>query len=484
LVEEVATPRAVAEALFASINGRIPFLHALVDAGAVAPELLDRYLARAHVAFVPHVTALPELVERLPEGICERLLALPVRRDPASGAIEIAVADPSDPHAAREIAFHLGMPVRVVRAPVAAIEEALRRLRILAREDGPMDRFREAARAAEESFELERRSRPARSRSLPPPAPALAISMPSSTDIPPRRGGLVIDTDSAPPPGTPSGAPPRVRTPPWGTPVHNVKVAPTDPPSSGYGSEIPIPLTRRNWNVVSGGTQRPPPFLDPTAAGLGEGYAIDTTGFRDVVEKGTPITAPSAAPSVGAPAPISTRTARAASIPGPPPLPAQMAAPSFSPEVGNVLAALRNVSTRDEILDLVLTGARVVALKVALFVVKKGGYVGWSGTVDLADRAALQRVAIPLDANSIFDSAVRQDLYLGPLPIDDVHAPLFRILASPTRDVVAVPIKVTGKTAVIILADDLGDTMIGTRRLEEIARAAGEAFSRMVRTQR
>jgi hypothetical protein len=448
----------------------------------VPADLLDRYLSRTGVPFVAHVTVLGELVERLPRGICERLLAVPVRRDPASGAIEIAIADPSDLHGAREIAFHLGMPVRIVRAPIAAIEEALRRLHILAREDGPVDRFRAAARAAEATMEQELRP-PSRAPSLPAPAPALAGSVPTSTDIPPRRGGLVIDTDSAPPPGTPSGAPPRIRTPPWGTPVHNVRVAPpTEPPNSGLGSEIPIPLTRRNWNVVSGGTQRPPALVDPAAAGLGEGYTIDTLGFRDIVEKGTP----SPAPSVVAPAPISRRTAHATSIPGPPLLPAQIATPvAFTvPEIGSVLAALRNVSTRDEILELVLAGARAVALKVALFVVKKGGYVGWAGTPELSDRATLQRVAIPLDADSIFDAAVREDLYLGPVPLDDVHTPLLRVLENPTRDVAAVPIKVSGKTAVIILADDLGDTMIGTRRLEELARAAGEAFTRMVRTLR
>ena len=52
------------------------------------------------------------------------------------------------------------------------------------------------------------------------------------------------------------------------------------------------------------------------------------------------------------------------------------------------------------------------------------------------------------------------------------------------RDVAAVPIRVSGKTAVVILADELGDTMLATRRLEELARAAGEAFGRIVRMRR
>ena len=79
---------------------------------------------------------------------------------------------------------------------------------------------------------------------------------------------------------------------------------------------------------------------------------------------------------------------------------------------------------------------------------------------------------------------MREDLYLGPIRHDDVHAPLLRVLKNPSRDVAAVPIRVSGKTAVIIVADELGDTMIGTRRLEELARAAGEAFARIVRTRR
>ena len=43
--------------------------------------------------------------------------------------IDVVVPDAGDAHAATEIAFHLGAPVRLVRASTAAVEEALRRLR-------------------------------------------------------------------------------------------------------------------------------------------------------------------------------------------------------------------------------------------------------------------------------------------------------------------------------------------------------------------
>jgi hypothetical protein len=242
---------------------------------------------------------------------------------------------------------------------------------------------------------------------------------------------------------------------------------------------------------VSGGTQRPPAFIDPSRSALGEGYSIDTTGFRDIVEKtASPRiqTAAPAPPKTGSPiggVPIGGPSL----IPGPPPLPglpsfAAFAPQLHAPEMGGVVAALRNVGSRDEVLDLVLTGARMVARKVALFFVKKGGYLGWVSTPEFADRAALQTVLVPHEANSIFDRAVREDIYLGPIRYDEVHAPLLRVMRNPSRDVAAVPVRVSGKTAVVILADELGDTMIGTRRLEELAKAAGEAFARIVRTRR
>jgi hypothetical protein len=53
-----------------------------------------------------------------------------------------------------------------------------------------------------------------------------------------------------------------------------------------------------------------------------------------------------------------------------------------------------------------------------------------------------------------------------------------------SRDVAIVPVRVSGKAAVIVVADELEDTMIGTRRLEEVARAAGEAFARILRARR
>jgi hypothetical protein len=75
-------------------------------------------------------------------------------------------------------------------------------------------------------------------------------------------------------------------------------------------------------------------------------------------------------------------------------------------------------------------------------------------------------------------------MYLGPLPNDDAHRRLVGFMRGASRDVAVTPVRVSGKTAVVIVADGLGDTMIATRRLDEIARTAGDAFTRIVRAKR
>lgn len=286
-------------------------------------------------------------------------------------------------------------------------------------------------------------------------------------------------------------------TPPWGTPVHSQPPLATssDHPTSGLGSEIPIPLTRRTFTAVSGGTQRPPPLVDPKDSALGEGYAIDVGDFRQIVEVQERMRGQTervtGSPQHGVP--INSF------IPRPPPLPSVGGGvmggggggtfAAFAPQIpfadiGGILAALRAAGSRDEVLELVLTGARMVAVKVALFVVKRGGYLGWACTPEFGERGALQAVLIPLESPSVFDDAVRDGLYLGAIRHDDVHAPLLYVMRGASRDVAIVPIRVSGKPAVVVVADELGDTMLATRRLEELARAAGDAFMRIVRLRR
>jgi hypothetical protein len=504
LLEEVVPPRAIAEALFVSVTGHVPIVLALTETGAVSHEVLARYLSRSEAPFLRHVVPLVDVIERLPAGMCARLFAIPVRRDAITGTVDVVVADPSDPHPAGEIAFQLQAPVRVVRAPVAAIEEALRKMRMKSSgrppppsRPPPSTRPRASRPPAppypspdEDRLFDSRRPMELPHDTVPPPPgsvtnPGLAFDAPRPPDIERR-----VERHVEPTPVAGRG---RRATPPWGTPVHNPGPASTgSEPPSGLGSEIPIPLTRRTFTAVAGGTQRPPPLMNPSMSQLGEGIPVEPGALRAALEvrRDEPmdnmhvrIPRAPAAPASSPELPMHSF------IPGPPPLPGAGPYAAYAPQlpfadIGGIMAAVRAAGTRDEVLELVLTAARMVAFKVALFVVKRGGYLGWACTPEFGDRQTLQSILVPLEAQSVFDEAVREGLYLGPIRHDEVHAMLLHVMRSATRDVAVVPIRVSGKTAVIIVADELGDTMVATRRLEEVARAAGEAFTRILRSRR
>ena len=53
---------------------------------------------------------------------------MPVRRDPRTGTVDVAVVDARDPHPAEEIGYWLKAPVRMVRTSIASMESALLRL--------------------------------------------------------------------------------------------------------------------------------------------------------------------------------------------------------------------------------------------------------------------------------------------------------------------------------------------------------------------
>lgn len=501
LLEEVASEERIAEALFASVAGGMPLVQALTEAGAVTGEVLDRYLARSDAPLLRHVVPVADLVARLPPGLCARLLAIPVRHDAITGTVDVVVADCTDPHPGREISFHLDAPVRLVRAPLAAIEEALRGMR--SRSHPPGSRVVSArpdlgTRDDDRIYD----SRPRAPGSSPPPSRALrggTLAPPEPMLQVPAGGALDARSAEALRPSrlpdsaraahvVPGALTTQLRsrdTPPWGTPTHNATSSiKSDPPRSNLGSEIPIPLTRRTFTAVSGGTQRPPPLVDPRGSALGEGYAVEPGDFRQIVEVNERMRA-HAEPAT----PAAHPPPAGSFIPGPPALPGGGTFSAFAPQVpaadiGRILAALRAAGSRDEVLELLLTGARMVAFKVAVFVAKRGGYVGWACTPEFGDRAALQSIQLLIDSGSVFDEAVYDGLYLGPIPFDDVHAPMLHVMRGASRDVAVVPVRVSGKTAVVIVADELGDTMLGTRRLEELARAAGDAFTQIVRMRR
>jgi hypothetical protein len=121
-------PAQVETALFTAVNRGVSLTQAVNELYPELVELLERALDRSDFTAIHTVRPLPDLVRMLPPGMCERLLSLPVHRDARSDRVDVASVDVLDGHVANEFAFHLGVPVRVLRAPFAELVAALESL--------------------------------------------------------------------------------------------------------------------------------------------------------------------------------------------------------------------------------------------------------------------------------------------------------------------------------------------------------------------
>jgi hypothetical protein len=418
LVSETLAPEALAAALHVAVAERVSLLRALLTLRSVDPGTLEAELSRAEAPVERVFTPDARLVAELPEGLCQRLLALPVRQDAATGTVDVVVADARDLHAAEEIAYLLQVPVRVLRAPLAAIEAAL-------------DAMANVSRAA-----------PARARSLAAPM-----------GTPP------------PPPMSPFAA-----APSFGAMRVAAPVAPREPTARSAGEaagegpsrdredddagdaedtdDIPIPLSRRASSL-------PPEVIAPRIADEDRVTEHDPEDEGPVVELRRPRTPPADTATT-----IATTAANA------------------------ILREMARVDGRDALLELVLLGARTVTRKAMIFVVKKEGYVGWMCTSELADRAVLQAITIDPRVSTFLSAAATAGRYVGPVLLNDAHQPLLRLLRSPAPEIAAVALRVSGRAAAILVVHEVVDPVAALPRLDEIARAAGEALARIVRKNR
>ncbi len=500
----VVPPEEVEAALFLSCVRGVPFARVLLDRGAISARILEDELERVGGLGLRQVAGSADLVAKLPRAMCRRLAALPVRVDNVTGTVDVVAADPLDAHIPAEFGFHLGAPIRVLRAPIAAIEEAIRRLELDDQTPGPG-----RARRVTPPF-----PHGAPQSTMPPPVaeaapiplvrrlaivPPAAESEPSRTAIPPgmpddsdadavplrqaRRGSRAAsgaeppavsfpsqpprtgpDTDAEPEPAAPitrtmrpeapaihvapplkaaSARDPHELTPPYGTPVLAPPNAPFDP-----ASEIPERPTMRR-------TVRPPLLAD--LAPLQHPLAEPAPRFEEPVEE--------SAAEVSA-------TEDAAEAPK----------PVRAPDGGAVLEALRRVSNRDEVVRLALRGLHLVAARFGVFAVKRDGFHGWACNVELGDQDDFRRLKIPLDQPSVLATAAATSLYLGPIPSTPAHAPLLVLMGRASFDVAAIAVRVGGRPALVLLADNLEDTLLGTRFLDELARGIGDALSRLLVT--
>jgi hypothetical protein len=151
-----------------------------------------------------------------------------------------------------------------------------------------------------------------------------------------------------------------------------------------------------------------------------------------------------------------------------------------APDAAPVLEALRKTTSRDEVIRLAMRGMRLVARRLAVFVVKRDTFSGWACNADFGDEEALRTIVIAADTPSVLATATATALYLGPIPPTAAHEGLLRVMERSSQDVAAVAVRVAGRAVLVLLCDDLNDTMVSTRYLTELAKTVGEALTRLL----
>jgi len=188
LLDGGLVPRADVEvALLQSVIREISLVQAIAAQRGEWTALLEQELSRATLPLVRRVHPKIELCTLLPVGMCERLLALPVRQEAITRTVDVAAVDPFDSHIQQEFSFHLDAPVRMLRASLTDIVAAL---------DG-MHTGGAFAAGVSEMLGVQRERTP-RHGSDPPPPALLAEAE--------------VEAEPAPPPALappPASAPPR-----------------------------------------------------------------------------------------------------------------------------------------------------------------------------------------------------------------------------------------------------------------------------------
>ncbi len=401
LLADAVTPEALSQALLVAATRGTTLVRALLATRAIDAMRLEQQLERGEAPTMRHVAPVMSLVENLPPGLCDRLLALPVRRDPRTGTVDVAVVDARDPHPVEEIAYWLRAPVRMVRTSLAAMDAALRRMHEKP-EPGP--------------------------RSLSPPI-----------WVPPGRER--IDVTKTPAYGSPAATPEVIARAQAAAPepfeeeeeAEEEEAERTEVHDFGLaGPNIPFALTRLSLPAI------PVEMLQPAE----ERGSVPPDLPHEPIELRRRSE------------PVLDLRRRKSIVPSPPPMP--------FPPVGPTLDAIRAAADRDAILEQVVAGVKVVARRVGVLAVRKEVLVGWTCSPELADRATLRTARIaPFVSEVLTQALASPSATLARIPKDAAHAPLLAAMkVPPSGEVAFATVRVDGKAVALVLADELGDSLL------------------------
>ncbi|MFL5320515.1 MAG: FrgA protein [Myxococcaceae bacterium] len=127
----------------------------------------------------------------------------------------------------------------------------------------------------------------------------------------------------------------------------------------------------------------------------------------------------------------------------------------------------QGTSDREYIIDVALRFARQTFEFTCAFAVVRGAAVGWDARGENVDRAVVQQISIPLDAQSVFRTvALTRGSFVGPLPPDQLTHYFLSLLGRNPRTAFVFPVEVKGRL-VAILYGDCGPKPISQRRLSD-----------------
>jgi hypothetical protein len=465
LFTEAVDSPALGGALLHAARDRSSLVRALATHELLPAEELDAELGGAGRKGDEALSPSRRLMASLPAGLCARLVAVPLLD--LGNVIEVAVADVRDRHVAEELSYWLGKEVRLVAASIWAIDEAIASLRPGSkRPSAPVPANLRADRG--ERFEGTPRGAPSSDRRLRySQAPPTLPTIPQFPHAPDFEEIARVE----PPEPRPTS-----QTPAWGTVVElavSAGAVMSDPPSA-----LDLADERDGRHPGEADDER---AIESEGAALRRAMHLPPAAPVPRFSSRPPATPPMRFPSsIPPPMPSASHAAlRSASAGGksnpPPPT-----APLEPVDAHDSLTRLREAMDREALVDALVRAAGVVARRVAIFAVRRSGFAGWSCSRGFAERDRLRELTLPLGAPSVLALATAAGSYFGPILPNDAHARLMAVMEHATRDVAVLAIKAQGRAALVLLADELDDSMLGTRYLDQVARAAGEALSRIL----
>lgn len=121
-----------------------------------------------------------------------------------------------------------------------------------------------------------------------------------------------------------------------------------------------------------------------------------------------------------------------------------------------------------------------VARRVGVFAVKKNCYRGVDCNLELGDPDRFRNLEVSAESTTLLGIAATSDSYQGPFPVTPQHQDLLAFMKRASSEVVATLVRVAGRPAVILFADELADSTMAGKRGEELAEEASRAFSRIL----